>query len=312
MADVVPALNQAIKVDFQSYVMKDRQIATVSKRIRDGTATFEDGHLYSERLGENLSRALVNNLNENTLPDGKLYYNIAKRTVTPNLMENYDLTNETAAEIQKQIDLANGIGLKAAKAEFPESRIQGLIDKMTADDITLERAIVWLMEPIVNNSEAFFDDFIKENAKVRNDLGLKTTITRSYQFGCCDWCANLAGVYDYDYVPQDVYRRHEFCRCTVTYQSKKTSQNVWSKKTWSTPKEELDRRKDAGSVPTMSAEERLHQLDQIERDLEIANFVNQTGYDRATARRSTLGKNPDEIQKEINKIIERQKAIKRR
>ena len=312
MADVVPELNRAIKTDFQGYVMKDKQIATVSKRIRDGTATFADGHLYSERLGENLSRALVNNLNENTLPDGKLYYNIAKRTVTPNLMNNYDLTNETAAEIQRQIDLANGIGLKAAKAEFPESRIQGLIDKMTADNITLDRAIQWLIEPIVNNSEAFFDDFIKENAKVRNDLGLKTTITRTYQFGCCDWCANLAGVYEYDSVPQDVYRRHEFCRCTVTYQSKKQSQNVWSKKTWSTSQEELDRRKDAGGVPVMSAIERLNQLDQIERDNEIANFIKQTGYDRETARRSTLGKDPDEIEKEIKKIIERQKAIKRR
>ena len=62
----------------------------------------------------------------------------------------------------------------------------------------------------------------------------------------------------------------------------------------------------------MSAIERLNQLDQIERDNEIANFEKQTGYDRETARRSTLGKDPDEIEKEIKKIIERRKAIKRR
>lgn len=312
MVDVVPALNEAIKTDFQSNMAKDRKIAIVSKRIRDGTATFQDGHTYAERLGENLSRAFVNTMNADTLPDGKLYFNIAKRTVTPNLLDNYEFTNEVAADIQAQLDLESGIGLKAAKADFPESRIQGLIDKMTAEDLTLEDALIWLGEPIINNSEAFFDDFIKENARVRTELGLKTTITRTYMSGCCEWCANLAGVYDYSSVPDDIYRRHEFCRCTVTYQSKKTSQNVWSKRSWNTSQEELDRRKDAGAVPVMSVQERLNQLDQIERDLEIANFIKQTGYDRATARRSTLNKSPEEIEKEIKKIQERQKAIKRR
>ena len=83
--DVVPQLNEAIQTSFQGNVMKDRRIAQISKRIRDGTATFVDGHDYAERLGENLSRALASNLTEQTLPDGRLYYNIAKRTITPAL-----------------------------------------------------------------------------------------------------------------------------------------------------------------------------------------------------------------------------------
>ena len=162
--DVVPVLNERIQTSFQGNMMKDRRVLQISNRIRDGTATFKDGHDYAERLGENLSRALVKNLNERTLPDGKLYYNIANRTVVPALETNYVLTNEIAEQIQSIIDKPLGIGLKSVRADFPESRIHDLINKMTEEGISLEEALIWLREPIINNSEAFFDDFIKENA----------------------------------------------------------------------------------------------------------------------------------------------------
>lgn len=266
-ADVVPVLNERIQTSFKSNVMRDRRIAQISKRIRDGTATFLDGHDYAERLGENLSRALVTNLTAETLPDGTLYYNIAKRTVTPALRENYDLTNEVAADIQKILDDKNQIGLKAVKANFPDERIQGLIDKMTSDGITLDQAIIWLIEPVINNSEAFFDDFIDANARFRNNVGLKATITRKVAGNCCDWCAAMAGTYDYDKAPDDIYRRHEYCRCTVTYQSEKTSQNVWTKRKWESSPEELSKRKAFGiSQNQQTPAERIEAANLVYRD----------------------------------------------
>lgn len=308
--DVVPVLNERIQTSFQSNVMKDRQIAQISKRIRDGTATFVDGHKYAERVGENLSKALVTNLNANTLPDGKLYYNIAKRTVTPALEENYNLTNEVATDIQKILDKKAKIGLNAVRADFPDERIQGLIDKMTSDDITLEEALKWLVEPIVNNSEAFFDDFIDANAKARTEMGLKATITRTVVGGCCKWCEALAGTYDYGSAPPEIYQRHEFCRCTVTYQSGRKSQNVWSKRQWESSDAEIDRRKAAGTADQgQTAMERVEAAAQIERDRIIKNFMDETGYDRETAGRSTRNKSPAEIQKEINRIRERQRLL---
>lgn len=308
-ADVVPALNEAIQTSFKTYVMRDRRIAQISTRIRDGTATFADGHDYAERLGENLSKALSTNLNANTLPDGKLYYNIASRTVTPALEENYNLTNDAAEKIQKIIDKKSKIGLGSVRADFPTERINGLIDKMTRDDITLEDALVWLKEPIINNCEAFFDDFIDSNAKFRENAGLKSKLIRKAEANCCKWCANLEGVYDYDNAPEDIYRRHEFCRCIVTYQSEKTSQNAWSKKTWQSTPEELQRRENAGKEPPISVEERLGQLEQIERDRQINEYVRETGYQRQTARAATLKKDPAQIAAEIERIKERQRRI---
>ena len=310
-ADVVPVLNEKIQTSFQSNMMRDRRIAQISKRIRDGTATFVDGHDYAERLGESLSKALISNLNEENLPDGRLYYNIAKRTVTPALQNNYELTNEAAEQIQSTIDSRLGIGLKSIKADFPESRIKGLIDKMTTEGISLEDALIWLGEPIINNSEAFFDDFIDSNAKFRTEAGLKATITRIAEANCCPWCDSLAGTYEYGSAPDDIYKRHQYCRCTVTYQTGKKSQNVWSKSQWESSPEEIDRRKTIGQKSTISAAERIEQAAQLLRDEVISDFQKETGYSRRSAGIITRNKNPAEVLKEVEKIKERQRALRR-
>lgn len=310
-ADVVPVLNDRINRSFQKNVMKDRQIANVTQRIRDGTARLEDAHRYAQHLGEDLSKALVDNLTVDNLPNGRLYYNIAQRTVVPALENNYNLVNDTADQIQKIANKKNKIGLGAVRADFPSERIQGLIDKMTSKDVEVTDIITWLKEPIVNNSEAFFDDFIQANSKFQSDAGLKVKLIRKAESKCCEWCQNLEGSYDYGNAPDDIYRRHEFCRCTTTYESKKKSQNVWSKKQWTTPKEDLEKRQSAGQRQEMTLQERISQLEQLERDKELQNFIKETGFSRASARRATRKKTPEQVQAEINKIKEMQETLRR-
>lgn len=281
--DVVPGLNEAIQTSFKSNVMKDRRIATITKRIRDGTATLDDAHDYSWRLGENLSKALRDNLTADTLPDGRLYYNIAKRTVTPALEENYELTNEIATEVQALLDAQAQIGLNAVKADFPKERIQGLIDKMTADGISLEEALIWLGEPIINNCEAFFDDFVDSNAKFRQSVGLSAKLIRKAEPGACEWCRALVGEFDYGDAPDDIYRRHEFCRCSVVYESKKERQDVWSKRIWQTSEEDLARRKDTGQKTEISPQERIEASNRVYRDTVLAERLKLSNEKRAGA-----------------------------
>lgn len=301
--DVVPVLNERIQTSFQSEVMKDRRIAQITKRIRDGTATLSDGHEYAERLGEHLSKALTSNLTAETLPDGKLYYNIAKRTVTPALQNNYELTNEVAADIQKIIDKDAGIGLGTVKADFPEERVQGLIDMMTKEGISLEDALAWLDEPIINNSEAFFDDYVDANATFRNDVGLKATITREVAFNCCDWCAELAGTYDYDKAPPDIYKRHKYCRCIVTYKSGRKAQNVWTKRQWESSPEQIEERKKAGEPSrVISAAERAEQANLIYRDTVMSTFESK---DRRKNIRKYERMKPEERLAAYKKAIEK-------
>lgn len=310
--DVVPQLNQIIGSAFKGYVMKDRQIAKISKRIRDGTADLADAHDYAQRLGEDLSRALIGSLTPETLPNGTLYYNIAQRTIIPGLENNYQLINKAAGDIQKSIDQKNGIGLGVVTADFPIQRINGLIDKMTSGELLYDYAVKWLAEPIVNNSEAFADDFVEANCNFRHDVGLKATITRIAAPGCCEWCSKMEGTYEYGSEPADIYRRHENCRCIVTFKSQKTSQNVWTKRTWTTSQQELERRKSANNPTGISVDERLEQMRQLERDRQISDFQDRTGLDRSQSARVTRNKSPDQIEAEIRKIKERRKNSKRR
>lgn len=309
--DVVPELQDQIGTRFRSSILRDRTLQRVGKRIETGRADLSDAHAFAERLGFNLSDALVGTLTQENLPNGTLYYNIAERTVIPALENNYELVNEAATTIQKTIDQQVGIGLGSVRADFPLERIQNLIDKMTADDITYEQVIRWLMEPIVNNSEAFADDYIRANADFRAKAGLQTKITRRVANNCCDWCAAMAGTWIYGSEPPDIYRRHEYCRCTVTYQSDKISQNVWSKRKWETPKEDILERLRATTKSGLAPQERQSQIEQLQRDADIRRFMTETGYTRETARRSTRKKTPAEIDAEIAKIKERQENIRR-
>jgi len=269
----------------------------VTKRIRDGTATQEDGHIYAIRIGKDSSRALRDVLTEENLPDGKLYYNIATRTVIPTLENNQALVNDAASQIQKRQDARKKLSLNPVRPSFPQERIDGLIEKMTADDIELKQALVWIEEPIVNNTEAFYDDFIRENAEFRSGAGLRTKIIRTAEANCCAWCAALEGSWDYGSQPDETFARHEFCRCSVTYQSERTSQNVWSKRSWESTPEELVRRED--TAPRIKTKyERAQTLERLEKDKLIKQIIDATGYSRETAR-EIANQSPDKIAKTI-------------
>lgn len=53
--------------------------------------------------------------------------------------------------------------------------------------------------------------------------------------GCCEWCSKVAGRYAYGEEPDDIYRRHDNCGCSVTYENGRKRQDVWSKREWEAP-----------------------------------------------------------------------------
>ena len=88
------------------------------------------------------------------------------------------------------------------------------------------------------------DDSIRLNVEAQGGAGLRPRVVRRAEPHCCAWCSALDGSYDYPNVPQDVYRRHEHCRCDVTYDpGSGRRQNVWTK-SWSEPADVLQARKD--------------------------------------------------------------------
>ena len=79
---------------------------------------------------------------------------------------------------------------------------------------------------------SFHDDSVKENARIRAKLGFKCYLNRVAASGCCKWCTDIAGRYVYGDHPGDIFRRHDNCGCTVTFENGRQRQDVWSKQTW--------------------------------------------------------------------------------
>ncbi len=71
-------------------------------------------------------------------------------------------------------------------------------------------------------------------------------IVRETAGGCREWCDGLTGEYTYTDVPDDVYKRHKNCNCTVGfYPGESKRQNVHTRKREEAP-EVLERGKAIG------------------------------------------------------------------
>jgi hypothetical protein len=226
--DIVPSLLEKIEKDFRAKVDADNEMSRLFTKFADDKGTLHDVSLYARRLGDLLSMTLQENLTEDVLPDGKMYYNIADRILNPMMRQNFNLTMEQATIIQKMIDAKSGIGLEPISADFPESRVKQIIDSLT-EDTEFEVIKARMGEPVANCSHSFADDFIKANALYREKAGMRTYLKRTLVGGACPYCVRLAGTFDYNNAPDDIYKRHDSCRCTVTFYSEKVRQNVHTK-----------------------------------------------------------------------------------
>lgn len=228
MDDIAPALLKTLKEALTEKLSNSKKVNQLITNLESGT--YGDIYELSKNVGELLSETFAENLSGAVLPDGKMYYNIAKRTVEPMMKNNYEIITDAGAIVQEYNNRAAGLGIKAQVPALNQDRIDGIINRLASAELFDD--IKWILdEPIVNFSMSVVDDMVKANMDFHHKLGLKPRITRKAAAGCCEWCNGLEGEYEYpDDVPDDVYRRHERCRCTVEYEpSSGRKQNVWTK-----------------------------------------------------------------------------------
>lgn len=129
-ADIVPELYEKIHADFEKKINENQKIQNFQSKLKKKTATPKEVSLYAGELGECAAYALTRNLTEETLPDGKLYWNIADRTIKPLLKEVHGMVMDAAVEVQLIEDEQNGVSLKPIRPEFPEYRVRDFINKL--------------------------------------------------------------------------------------------------------------------------------------------------------------------------------------
>ena len=228
--DIVPGIYNEIEKSFDLKTKESNIIKNKLKALKKKKANYKDANEFAVEVGKILADTFQDKIKTGDLPDGKMYYNIAKRLIEPNMVRNHDLVSEYSKEVQSQLNKQANISIQAQKADLNQDRIDKLVDKITRYDSFDDGK--WLLnEPIINFTQAVVDETIKKNANLHYKSGLNPKIIRKEHGNCCDWCKEIVGTYSYPDVPEDIYRRHRHCRCTVDYypgDGKK--QDVWSKK----------------------------------------------------------------------------------
>lgn len=205
--------------EFQTNYQSSQILQEIQNKIALNLATYKDANAYAIELGQILSDIFKANITADVLPNGKMYFNIGKKVIEPLMINNYELISNKAKEVQTILNKKAKIGIVGQKADLNQDRIDGLIQKIANADKFND--VKWLLdEPIVNFSQSIVDDTIRKNAQFHYDAGLSPKIIRTANSGCCDWCEEIVGTYEYKDVSDtgnNVFRRHKRCRCEVDY-----------------------------------------------------------------------------------------------
>lgn len=232
--DLVPELLETVNKEFDSKSAQSKVLKEAFKKLAAKKADYNTANEFAIEVGQLLSSSLGNNVTAQTLPNGKMYYNIAERLMGDTLKKNYDLITGYTTDVQKLLNEEVGISIEALVPEFNQERLDGLVQKM-ADSEEFDM-VKWLIkEPIVNFSQSIVDDAIEKNIGFQYKAGMSPKLVRILVGHACGWCKERAGVFNYPEVPDGVFQRHERCRCTVNYYpsrmkgSKGKIKDVWTK-----------------------------------------------------------------------------------
>lgn len=231
--DVVPELLENIERNFNSKLNKNKKLKKIREMIEGGEATYRQANEYAIEVGEILASTLQAHIKSESLPDGKMYYNIAERILDETLTNNHNIVAKVSSDIQSELNKSIGLGLKGIEPSVNRPRIESIVNRITHEEMFDD--VSWILgEPVVNFTQTVVDDTIKANVDFQGESGLHPTIVRTvHGADPCDWCKSQAGTYKYPNVPEEIYKRHDRCRCTVEYNpGDARKQNVWTKE-WS-------------------------------------------------------------------------------
>src|SRR5690625_2021237 len=230
ITDIVPGLLENIERDFNKAFNNSQKIKRIREAVEAGTANYQLANEFAIETVEILVQSCKIHINSYVLPEGRMYFNIADKIITPTLSNNYVLVARLSAVVQEQLNQSIGIGLKGIEPAVNQDRIKGFIDRLSSEEHFDD--VAWILdEPVVNFTQSAVDETIKENVNFQGKSGLSPKIIRTtHGPEPCEWCVQMSGEYNYPNVPDGVYDRHDRCRCTVEYDpGDDRRQNVWTK-----------------------------------------------------------------------------------
>jgi len=285
--DIAPALLEKVPERFRRLMAADPELQEKLAAVRKGSTSYTDALDYADRVGQALKQALQSELTADALPDGTLYYNIAKRLVEQVSGEAYDLGEDAATQVQKAVNTAAGLQLNAVTDKAKRAdRLAGLVES-AAGKVVGEVGWADFLKGSAELPMGAVSDTMEANASFQSGAGLHPKIIRKASAKCCAWCRALNGEYSYPVTNRDIYRRHENCRCTVEYDPNTgIRQNVHTKQwTDDAAPDKIEARKKIGLSSAVAPDNTISKAisdgivkDAINREAQARHSIDSGGY----------------------------------
>lgn len=210
-----------IRQAFVDAVNNDQKCQSLYKKIRSGDASYKTGSQLAIRIGENLGKILKKYAPTTSIDEWDLDDLLPK-----SLGLDHSMVATACKQIQENMNKDAGLGIKAKEPKFNWDRVDGIIKELRDHPDTFGDIEKSFWDQLVNFSQNVVDDSIRDNMQLMAKAGIRTQVIRQAEFKACEWCRDVAGTYDYAEVKDtgnDVWRRHENCRCTIDYVTDRNS-----------------------------------------------------------------------------------------
>lgn len=195
-------------------IRNDRKATQLYELIQSGSGTYNTASEYAIRVGECLAKILRQNAPFESIAEWDL-----ENLIPQSLGLDHEYVEQACEQVQLTLNADAGLGINYVPPIFDGNRAYGLVAELrnNPEFVNIERTFY---DQIVNFSQNVVDQSIRSNATVLSNAGVQSKVVRHPEAGACAWCRAVAGTYDYTEVRQtknDVWRRHENCRCTIDF-----------------------------------------------------------------------------------------------
>lgn len=203
-----------IKPLFLAELRADKRAQELWTLIEDGTATYAMASEYAARVGDALAKVLRLNAPLEDISEWDI-----ENLIPKSLGLDHELVTGACQRVQEALNADAGLGIRFQPPIFDSDRAYGIVTELrnNPEFVNIEASFY---DQLVNFSQNVVDESIRDNARVLSNAGIRSTVMRRAEFRACPWCREVAGTYDYEDVREtgnDVWRRHENCRCIIDY-----------------------------------------------------------------------------------------------
>lgn len=203
-----------IKEPFLEAISTDKKAQQLLRLINEGHGTYSLASEYAARVGEALGRVL-----RARAPLESVFEWDIEDLIPKSLGLDQSLVSDVCRQVQEELNEDAGLGIKFQEPRFDGDRAYGIVEELRSNPefVNIEASFY---DQLVNFSQNIVDESIRTNARVASDAGIETSVIRTADAKACKWCRAQAGTYRYEDVKRtgdDVWRRHENCRCTIDY-----------------------------------------------------------------------------------------------